>query len=580
MGIVDTIARRAGEFAGRAGQVAGEFAGEAGKTIGALIATGTNAFRDSLIEKGGKLPSKDEPEEPTARAFSPMEAQSKLLDSPEFQSHLHPGTGMPFSYLKRLARLPIPATVINTAIDEIAEFCVPQATPHTYGFRFRHRDANKTPSPAMKKLFAEAEQVVMRGGGKYSTGGFEGETRRLFRDSLYYDAAPFEPIMTKGNRPWGFRAIDARTVRRAVYDREALAEGRWGDDWRWVQVIDYEVVENWAPGEIHYGIRRPRTDVDAFGFGFAEIEEMHTAIINCARAETYQAINFTTGIHSSVIIAIMSGMDETTFNAWRRGFESSFMSPSSKRRIPFVGLSAKHGEDIKAVNLSNTAKDMEFQNWLYYNVKLVCSIFGVDPIVAGFHFGQEGQTNSLSTSSPAERLEMSRARGTRKRLRSYQNWLNEGLISKIDEDIMMEFTGFDSLSEEDKLELDIKTLKSFMTIDEIRVRHDLKKIGGPLGDLILDPYAFQAWSMTQGEDEGSEGSEGGEEDDATLMKNLFKDSNKGGNLEELQQSLTTRFGKAIDRGLIKPPSNYKSGRKWGIVASEDSPEPRVVLVAA
>ncbi len=136
----------------------------------------------------------------------------------------------------------------------------------------------------------------------------------------------------------------------------------------------------------------------------------------------------------------------------------------------------------------------------------------MDAAELGFVFGTENQTASLSSGGPQQRIVASKERGLRPILRSLQNWMNNWFVYQVDEDYELEFVGLDSISEQEKLEMDMKAVKFYKTVNEIRQEHDLKPLDSPLADMILDPtYLNSAFAMLQQEQmEGEEGMEGPE----------------------------------------------------------------------
>jgi len=549
-----------------------------------------------------KAAKKEEPG-PAGYAFDPVDAIGRITSDANLNP-THPGTdGMPWWMLEKLASMSVPALVINHAVAEVCEFAKRQTVAHTFGFRLRLADTSRHPTKAEKLRMTEIERVIERGGGKYQSGGFEGTVRRFMRESLVYDAAPIEILEASGFRntePMGMFVYDAQSVRRREPSQQYYDRGQWGES-GYVQWVLNRVVAEWDEPEMIYGIRNPRVGMRFVDYGFPELHMLWNVLVNFGRAENYNAVNFTSGIHSSSLLAIMSTMDRTAFSAMRRTFDANFSQAAAKRRMPIIQLDPSQKEDIKSVNLSNSNKEMEFTNWLFYNVKLVCAAYGVDPVAAlNMQFGNEGQS-ALNSSGPAERYEMSRARGLRPRLRSIESWINSKFLPRFKdgETFVFEFTGFDSLTEGEKLDIDKKMLESFMSVNEIRARYDLKPIPGSAGDVIANPYISQAQSMdAMNQQQGGEGGgmdmgmggempPGEEEepeapfedfDDASLMASLYRDPKHGGSINQITKSLAGPVAEAVRRGLVKPPPTWRPGKPWSIVSRGSQREPIVVQV--
>lgn len=514
--------------------------------------------------------------------YDPIDAIGRIDASGITFSKVHLGTlGMPFTTLDRMARLPVPAVVINLAISEIAEMCHPQRDEHALGIRVKLKDDEKVPTAGQKRRMRQAEEILFRGGGKYQDGGLEGTVRRALRNSLVYDAWATETLYERGGLPYGLFAYDARTIRRNAPTSDEIAHGAWGES-GYCQVVRERIVQRWSGDDFTYGVRRPRTEMEAFGYGFPELEELVGVILNLTRAENYNAVTFTSGVHSSAVLAFLTDMDPTAFEAMRRDVEANLSVASAKRRLPMVQLSGADGEDLKAVQLSMSNKEMEFQSWVFYLMKFVWALYGMDPVVGNFWFGQEGQTNSLSTGSPADRFAASRARGTRPRARAVARWLTKAIVEKIDPELMVDFGGFDDDDETQRIDNDVKQLSNWLTLDEMRARHDLEAYPDPeLGKLILNPVFFQAYSL-QNQADPTTGDNGvadpAVESDADLQNNMFADPRQGGSPQQIMASLYARAAEATKRGLVKPPAGLGRRGRWGLIPGGPGKAPISILV--
>jgi hypothetical protein len=79
---------------------------------------------------------------------------------------------------------------------------------------------------------------------------------------------------------------------------------------------------------------------------------------------------------------------------------------------------------------------------------------------------------------------MSKEKGLRPTLRAIESWINRYVIDQIDPRFELFFTGLDTLSMKEKIELDGMRVRTFMTVNEVRALHDLPPI--PNGNTILD----------------------------------------------------------------------------------------------
>ena len=150
-------------------------------------------------------------------------------------------------------------------------------------------------------------------------------------------------------------------------------------------------------------------------------------------------------------------------------------------------------------------------------MKIACAVYTMDPAELGFIYGNEGQNSAMNGANPEGRVIASKERGLRPLLRSLQTWFNQYLIYPNDEDFQFEFVGLDTMTEKDRIDLDVKIARGFKTINEVRLEHDLDPLPLKMADSILDSTFMSMASQElmpqeepQGAPEGMGGEEGGE----------------------------------------------------------------------
>lgn len=525
---------------------------------------------------------------PRAWEFDPGNEHGYIGDVP---TEIHPGTaGLSYDVLHSMARTPIIAALLNTRIAQVAEFGVQQSSPYTLGFKVQLRDINQTTTKASKNKAKEIEQIILNAGGKYGPGGFEAFLRMIARDSLVYDQCNFEILRSRAGNVVGFVPVDASTIRRAKMKGQQLMNGRRDPDEKvaYVQRIGEKRVAEFTKDELAWGIRRPRTWIKANGYGYPELEELVRVVTYLLNAETYNAVNFTNGIHASTILALKASMSQQQFRVFKRELTAMMKGPAQAKRLPMVLLDprAEAGkQELQSVNLSKTNAEMEYSKWINWLVKLACAVYQMDPAELGFVFGNEGQTSSLSDRGPADRVAASKERGLRPLLRSISLWMNRSVIWPIDEDFVLDFKGFDSLTEQQKLEMDVKALKAFKTLNEVRAEHDLPPLDDQTGNLILEPSFVQVYlqqlMQQEGEEEGGQFEEGdenqsfGEGEDQDFGDEEMQMSLKEGGIDGLTQSVAQRVSEGIASGQIK--ANLKGDKKW-VLKSANQKEYKSIII--
>jgi len=483
---------------------------------------------------------------PQSHDINPWDSTGAYGDT--YRDSTHEGTlGLDYDVLLQMSRVPVISAIIQTRINQIAEFCTPQSNPYSAGFVITPRDSDDEISDAQRKRINELTRWLETCGEGYKHGGaydFEAFVRMVLRDSLTYDQCAFELLKNKKGEITGFIPVDAGTVRRSATDAEERKQGR--RDWEqsaFIQVINGQKVAEWDADSLAFAVRRPRTWIYARGYGYPELEELIRTVTHLVNAETYNASNFTNGIHVNSILAVKSKMSPQVFRAFRRDFYAMLSGAHQAKRTPILQLDPEANEEVSSVNLGSSAEEMGYSSWMGYLTKIACAIYQIDPAELGFVYGAENVTSTLSQGGPEQRILASKDRGLRPLLRQVQGWINRWIIHQIDPDLTFKFVGLDVTSAEAELKQRIDAVSHYMTINEVRAEAGLEPLEKG-GDIVLN-QTFVTGMMGDGEmgDEGDEdfgGDEefGGEEPDEEQPEEPDE--------EEFEKSLTPRVKVSIE----------------------------------
>lgn len=408
--------------------------------------------------------------------------------------------GLDYDQLLAMTRVPLVAAILQTRVNQIAEFATPSKDGSNVGFMIRLKDRDAIPDESDLETINDIYQFMLDCGDNRiaQDTNFEAFLRMLVRDSLTYDQACFEIVRNRGGGVAGFLNVDSRTIRRTKMTAAEKSSGRRDPDKaQYVQVIDHKPKAEFKAEDLCFGIRRPRSDLRFHGYGFPELEEAIGLITHLLNSDIYNAANFTNGISVAGIIAVKSKMNPQLFRSFRREFYQMLSGSANAKKTPLVQLDPDSNEDLKALNLSASNKDMEFQQWQHYLLKSICALYQIDPMEIGFQFGQEGVRSTLNQKSGAERVLMSKEKGLRPLLRAIQQWINRFILDQLDDRFELVFTGLDTTTAQEQLKMNIDKVKSIMTINEVRALYDLPPLRD--GDVILDSTFIQAYG---GQEEG------------------------------------------------------------------------------
>ena len=488
-------------------------------------------LRDDLM-KAGILTPERQSFEPKASLVDPWAYNSTNFGYKEKYSLLDYQKCRQITYSD-----PIVAAVIQTRLNQVASFCIPQSDKFNAGFKIMMRDGEKEPSKADKKKMKEIEQFIMACGVPENfddtpetnrRDSFEQFIRKVTRDSLTFDQVNFEVTPRVNGIPYSFQAVDASTIRRIPdtkeqYEQSGFMGNKGGTSMmskfnpasekisnpmmkhfepkhpKFVQVINGVVRHQFDEWEMAFGVRNPRTDILSYGYGYSEIEMLVTTITSHMNAETYNRKFFSQGSSIKGVLAFEGSVPPDQLEAFRRQWYAQASGVNNAWRTPIIAMGKESKLNWQSLHANN--REMEFGKWLEYCIKTICGVFQIDPLEIGFDIsksgsGQTGSSSGLGNSSQQERVRFSQDKGLKPLLVFLQHLINDYIVYRIDPNFEFRFVGLNVGSDKDELDKQVQQVKSFKTINEIRAEQDLEplpeydKIKGP-GDLVLDPSLIQ-----------------------------------------------------------------------------------------
>ncbi len=444
----------------------------------------------SVVTEGlqkARAASKAQPAGPKAWSFDPVQLQSALaMGYVEQQATAAFG----FPMLRRMGRLPPLAAINGTRINQACEFTRPYVNDYTPGYRIKLRDTKRTPSKQEAKAIEEMTKWFEHCGyyrdpqDLYGRPTLEVFVRKWMRDSMEIDQACFEVLPDRRGMPAGFAAVDGSTIRFAKPD---MNKPQLPVNVSHVQVIRDQIVTEWHPGELCLAIRRPMTDINRFGYGFPEAEELARIVTAWLQGFESNMSTFKNGASANGAW-IFENCPEDMYQAAQQVWRTMLTGTSNRGTVPFFNVPEGSKVDFKSTQLTN--KEMEFFQWLGWCYRLLCAGMQIDAIETGFQFGNEGQTSTLHEGSPAERIRSSLRRGLHPILRLLEDSFNQYLVWILYPELAFAFVGMEGDTEVQRVELEAKQAKTWMSLNMLLARHDEKPV--PWGDVIADPVVEQA----------------------------------------------------------------------------------------
>jgi intein/homing endonuclease len=150
-----------------------------------------------------------------------------------------------------------------------------------------------------------------------------------------------------------------------------------------------------------------------------------------------------------------------------------------------------NAEDLQWISMQNSNRDMEFNAFFDFLIKISCAIFTIDPTEINFKYGNTGQRGGLQEANNKEKVTESKERGLRPLLRFLEGQINHHIIWPINENFEFKFVGLDAKTRDEIADLNTKLVKTIRTVDELRAEDNLPPLPDGKGEVILDPTWLQ-----------------------------------------------------------------------------------------
>lgn len=429
-----------------------------------------------------------------------------------------------YDTLRRVSyQLSLLGAILLTRVNQVASFAQPFRENRQVGFQIRYKDETKIPTEDERKAIQRLEQFVMECGAghndhcPYERDDFETFLKKFTRDSLTYDQGCFEVVPDEYGRPYEFRAVDASTIRlAATYDgyrgeQPRRFQGRqfterwrqrFGEDFMFegegvyaVQVLHGRIENIFTYNDMAFCVRNPRTDIWINGYGFAEAEMALNTVMRMLWAEEFNARNFRQGSMANGIINFKGeNFDPQQLESFRRIWQAQVVGVENSHRIPVIQVP----EGVEFVNMSMKNREMEYQQWLNYLMKILSGVFQIDPSEVNFDLvsgGGGGKSGPLFESKHEWKIKHSRDKGLRPLLKWIAKQISRYVIDPLDPSMYLDFVGLDQLSEQERIGLLTQKVTNYMTINEGRQSEGLPPVKG--GDIINNPTYLQALQAEQ-----------------------------------------------------------------------------------
>ena len=405
-----------------------------------------------------------------------------------------------YSTLRKMSSTPIIQAIIGTRQAQVSAFSSPQKRRYDTGWIIcKKGDHFSQDEPELndkdKAIINELADFIINGGddgNAWHGDTFDTFLKKITRDSLVIDQACFEIPRDQRGRAVEYQAVDGATIRIAdtfdddeEYDKkkeEARVKGYLPS---YVQLIDGQIVAEYYPWELCFGVRNSTTDINANGYGKSEVEELINVITWMLYADAYNGKFFSQGSNPKGMLKVSAGVNRNRIAEFRQQWLSMVAGVNNAWKIPVI-----ESDKMEWIDLQKSNVDMQFANWQEYLIKISCAIFKIAPEEVGFNLGNASGGGPMFESGNESKIKYSKDKGLKPLLNSIQFWINKWLIGAKRPGYEFRFVGIDVDSEEKELEMDIKRVGSFWSLKEVRRKNNLPE-DIEEGDVILNSAYLQ-----------------------------------------------------------------------------------------
>jgi len=431
-----------------------------------------------------------------------------------------------FPLLRQMSSAPVIRAVLNTRKEQISEYTKPQPDKYSKGFILRPtklstgNDDKLGMSDLDKKNIEELTRFILNCGNEERAWGsddFEVFIRKIVEDSLVLDQAVFEVVGSRGDimKPNHYFAVDSSMFRFADsfgnegnLDNAVKIAGHYPS---YVQVYQNNIVSEFYPWQLCFGVRNVSTDIRRNNYGRSELEDLMGTVTSMLNGDAYNANFFKSGSSPKGALLIKGGgLNETRLQEFKKEWNAETAGVNNSHKTPIIDA-----EKMEWLDLQLTNRDMEFSKFQEYLIKIACAVYKISPEEIGFPLEGSGKY-TLGRTNKKEEKDYSTKKGLIPLLRTIQSWLNKYIVGpKSKGAYELIFVGLDPENADEESNRLNKAITTYMTVNEVRVQKGLPPLKGGIGDIILNPIYSQQYL-----------SEGGvsEEEEQKVKREVVRDS--------------------------------------------------------
>ena len=427
------------------------------------------------------------------------------------------------------------STIMQCRVDTLLRFSRPEHKRFEPGFRVVKKDKNAEYSKEELAEIAAIEDFIYHCGRREGTPASErqlfGEFLKLVgRDALTFGHISVEKIKTRAGGLHRFRPLPAESVflinkrltRNQIKEQEKSAKQTYGkplgdndpkaeqvvnevdvDYYKYVQMsYNMQPLAHFGDEDMIFKLFNPQNFADAGGYCYSPLELAIITVTNHLNVENYNCNFFTHGYAARGVLHLKGTVTQSQLMNFRRQFYNTISGQQHAWRTPIVaGL-----DEVQWVPMSGSAKEMEYINFNNHLMRIICSMFQIDPIELGLEYLASANGRApMQQASNEYKITYSRERGLVPILMFIEDFINCDIIPAIDKSFSEKykfiFTGYTDETPQTEIAQMQAEMSVYKSMNDLLVQSQKSKLDTPVADLPLNQafWALCGQLMTKGE---------------------------------------------------------------------------------
>lgn len=466
---------------------------------------------------------------------------------------------IPCEVLRRVSKKAFIINIcINHVLKKIKPFLKTSTNTNTRGFVIKKKGENVKDVSQNKSPEREEIENFLRNTGinkNPDRDNFQRFCLKILRDELELDQVATEIGYRRDGKPYAFQAIDAATI-------NPVLPGQYNPDKiKYIQAIDNIPQAFYTKEQIVVDYQNPRSDINHSFYGYSYVDQIIDLVTSSINSFAYNSSFFTENKLPRGMLLVDGNVSQDTVLDME-DYIADIMSgsPSSQWRIPIIpaggGNSGDTANQIKWVSLSGSAKDMEFQQWMDFQISGIVAMFGCSMDELGL---QTSKSQAVIDNSANAQMKAAKSTILGDMLSFLQDYVNK-IIEIFYPEYCLEFVGYEKEDPQALVQLAKSELEAYKTVNEIRKDKGLEPLKAEWADEVpANPQLVQLYQAAQAQSMagGDEGDEFAEDEDMDYSDDMDEYEDFGEEVDEENEESPEEENQEEDFGEVEETQDMK-----------------------